>query len=342
MKTGIKMRNSNFELMRINSMLFIILFHVILHGKVIENCNNVFLKEMFVFIKLFTLVHVNSFILLTGYFQNTSSFKIHKLFKIIFQLFFYSILIYVILILFKVIPFDKEELVKTLLPSNILFNSYWFIKYYIFLLFVSPFLNIGLKNYTKKQFSRLLIVLSFIFALIPMVLGYTSFETNGFSFYQFIYMYLIGMYLRKYPLKESYWMRRFSTNAYRLVLLLIIISTCFGGYLLYKTFEQLKHINSILDFYSINISANVFCYNSILVVIQSIAYFCLFESLNLKNKFINIISSSTIGIYLIHDNSFIREHLYIWLKINNGPIYSYKFLFYVFLIVIFIFIAKNS
>lgn len=150
MKTGTKMRNSNFELMRINSMLFIILFHVILHGEVIDNCNNIILKDIFVFIKLFTLVHVNSFILLTGYFQNSTSFKIHKLFKIIFQLFFYCILIYIVLVLLKIEPFEKEDFIKTLLPSSILFNSYWFIKYYIFLLFISPFLNIGIKNYTKK------------------------------------------------------------------------------------------------------------------------------------------------------------------------------------------------
>ena len=339
MKTGTKMRNSNFELMRINSMLFIILFHVILHGEVIDNCNNIILKDIFVFIKLFTLVHVNSFILLTGYFQNSTSFKIHKLFKIIFQLFFYCILIYIVLVLLKIEPFEKEDFIKTLLPSSILFNSYWFIKYYIFLLFISPFLNIGIKNYTKKQFTHLLIVLFFLFAIIPTIFGYTSFENNGFCFYQFIYMYLIGVYLKKYPLKESYFMRRFSLKAYRLILLFIIFSTTFGGYLLYKTFVQLKEINSIIDFYSINISANVFCYNSILVVIQSIAYFCFFESLNIKNKLINIISSLTIGVYLIHDNNFIKNHLYIWLKINNGPIYSYRFLLYVFLITIFIFVV---
>ena len=33
-------RNSNYELMRIVSMFLIILYHVIIHGKVIENCYN--------------------------------------------------------------------------------------------------------------------------------------------------------------------------------------------------------------------------------------------------------------------------------------------------------------
>ena len=32
----VKMRNSNFELMRIVSMFFIVIYHIIIHGKILE------------------------------------------------------------------------------------------------------------------------------------------------------------------------------------------------------------------------------------------------------------------------------------------------------------------
>ena len=62
MKKGV--RQSNFELMRIVSMLFIIIWHIIVHGGII-NCTGT-LKLVIDFIYLFTVVHVNSFVLLTG------------------------------------------------------------------------------------------------------------------------------------------------------------------------------------------------------------------------------------------------------------------------------------
>ena len=78
-----KERNSSYELMRIVSMFLIVLYHVILHGKMIENCENAGLKILLELIKFFTLVHVNSFILVTGYFQINSKFNQKKLWSLI-------------------------------------------------------------------------------------------------------------------------------------------------------------------------------------------------------------------------------------------------------------------
>ena len=66
---NVKERNSSYELMRIVSMFLIVLYHVIVHGKMIENCENAGLKILLELIKFFTLVHVNSFILVLGIFK---------------------------------------------------------------------------------------------------------------------------------------------------------------------------------------------------------------------------------------------------------------------------------
>ena len=68
-------RNSNFELLRIIAMLFIVLYHIIIHGQVLGNSVNAGLSIIIYLVMYMTLVHVNSFILLTGFFQSTGKFK---------------------------------------------------------------------------------------------------------------------------------------------------------------------------------------------------------------------------------------------------------------------------
>ena len=69
-------RNSNFELMRIVSMFFVVLWHIILHGNVINNCANPTIKILLQIIMFCIIIHVNSFVLLSGYFQSKSEFKL--------------------------------------------------------------------------------------------------------------------------------------------------------------------------------------------------------------------------------------------------------------------------
>ena len=72
----VKDRNSNFELMRIISMVFIILWHIILHGNMISNSTNESIKFLLNFIQYILVIHVNSFVVLSGYFQSKSNFKL--------------------------------------------------------------------------------------------------------------------------------------------------------------------------------------------------------------------------------------------------------------------------
>lgn len=63
----VKMRNSNFELMRIVSMFFIVIYHIIIHGKILENSHGTTHFLLYIILAI-CIVHVNSFILVTGYF----------------------------------------------------------------------------------------------------------------------------------------------------------------------------------------------------------------------------------------------------------------------------------
>lgn len=334
-------RNSNFELMRIVSMFLIVISHVIGHGKIIDNSFYApGIKEIFTFLNIITLVHVNSFILVTGYYQSTSTFKQKKIWKLITEIIFYDIGILLLLMLFKVIPFDKNLIIKYILPIELIMNSYWFIKYYIILYFLSPYINTAINSFSKKQFRNLLLILTIISSILPFLCGLKAIGNNGYSLYQFIYMYLIGSYLRKYQLEDNYIGKRLSPNLMKLILTVILILSILANYLLQKAGNSLHGINFTLDIISDNIKTTTMLYNNPFVVVQSICYFYLFKMSSFNNKIINKLSNLTIGIYLIHDNQHLRPHLYKWLKIDNGYIYSYKFIIYAFLIAILIFLVS--
>ena len=146
-------RQVNFELMRIVSMFFIVIGHMIVHGHILQNCSNPSIKLFFEFILFLVIVHVNSFILLTGYFQSKKSFKQSNLWKIINANWFYRIVIMIVLLLLGVITVDKVTFIKEILPINI--NEYWFIKSYILLYCLSPFLNKAINSFDKRTFQRL-------------------------------------------------------------------------------------------------------------------------------------------------------------------------------------------
>ena len=79
-----KIRQSNFELMRIISMFFIVIWHIIVHGGLLNNTIGVnhFLIQLILCI---IVVHVNSFILISGFFQYSKNFSLKKFLSVFFS-----------------------------------------------------------------------------------------------------------------------------------------------------------------------------------------------------------------------------------------------------------------
>ena len=93
---------------------------IIRRGKLIGNCNRQSLKIIFDIIQYATLVHVNSFVILSGYYQSDSKFKFSKLIKMIFQVIFYLIIITVVCIKIGWIQtYNLPTFVNNILPSSI-------------------------------------------------------------------------------------------------------------------------------------------------------------------------------------------------------------------------------
>lgn len=202
----------------------------------------------------------------------------------------------------------------------------------------SDYINIFINRMTRIEYKKFLIIGFLIFCLLPFLSGLKFLNNNGYTFYYFIYLYMIGAYLKKFPLKETYYFKRFSKKHYCCILILIFALSLINNYLLYFFASSVNGYGNILNDFSNRIMVTKLCYSTPFVLIQSIAYFELFGLLNIKSKIINFISKFVLGVYLFHENPFIRGRLYEVLKIDTGYFVSYKKIVVVIIGAIIIFI----
>lgn len=339
-----KERNSNFELMRIVSMLFIIFWHMYIYGGIRDRgvVQNPSIQVIFDFLYCIYMVHVNSFVLLSGYFQFDKKIKLKKVTSIIDMSLFYKLVSMILFCFLGLITINKVDIIQNLFPFELNLNdSHWFIRYYIYLYLLIPFINVLIKNISKKDYKKLLLVTTFIFSILPFITGNKSMENNGFTLYQFIYMYLIGAFLGKYRINKNAFIEKIPTNLYRIILISIFFLCAIFNYNMFITCSHLKGLNSVYNEIFGNFISMFNRYSNPIVIVQSLSYFLLFETFDFKSKFVNKVSSLTLGIYLVHFDFNVRNNIFVFLKIDGGPYYSYKYLLYYFAIGILIFVASG-
>jgi hypothetical protein len=128
-------------------------------------------------------------------------------------------------------------------------------------------------------------------------------------------MYLIGGYLNKYPIKDSYIFSKLTSSARKISFLSIYLFFAFLNLLIYYFSFVLSSTESTLLAEIASIIENMkFAYNNPITIIESIAFFLYFGELKIKSKFINAISVLTLDIYLIHDNMLLRK---LYIRLNN-------------------------
>lgn len=151
-----------------------------------------------------------------------------------------------------------------------------------------------------------------VFSILPTIELLNSY----FSIYiWFVFLYIVGAFIGKY--KEKY--RKVYKNS-----CLLLLTSIMGLLMIIYTNKE----NSIIELGMNNI-ANFGISLSIFAIAINRKEF--------NNSFINYISSSMIGVYLIHDNFILRN--IIWNKLNLLGMYTtYNFWIYEFFVVCFIFI----
>lgn len=297
-----KVRNSSFELLRIISMLMIIGHHLVVHGNFsTASTLNSWVLTILEFGGKFGVI---IFMLISSYFLINTKFTIRKLIKLMLQVWFYSIVLYVISIFLNGFEFSAKRLAYAVLP--VVMVEYWFVTCYVFIFLLSPFLNKMLKSHSQSEHGWLIVIMLFCYTVLRFAMNISS------VFFMFIIIYMIGSYLRLYPIKE---LQKFS----------ILIPSFL---LLYFSLIILQH----------SFSYNFFEVDRLLMLLCAINFFMMFEKIKFHSKVVNIMASSTFGIYLLHDNINISPYLWNNIFHTNSFAFDNMLILYAFFVISVIFI----
>lgn len=300
-------RNSNIELLRIVIMFMILLLHANFFTFKMPTDYS-FTSFSRCFAEAFTLTPVNIFVLITGFFGTV--FSVKKVLSLIFQVFFCVVPISLFLTCFGIIESDFRSIIR-----SFVFNEYWFINAYIGLLILTPILNVAVDHLSHRVYISSLLFFNVI-AFLDAFWGVSGIQIGrGYSLIWFIFLYLLGRYVKYYQVSLS-----------QKQLISLIVISCLCNSLLIFTFHNVNYVNPF-------------------IVIQSVSTLLLFTKFEIKSDVINWVAASTTMVYLVNLHPVlcgsIKNKLWTFYQNNNTFIFLlYTVLFCVSIFVFAIFYDK--
>lgn len=268
-------RQSNMELLRIISMVLVLLLH--LNGLTISTQwfdPSSALGMSILGVQSLTMVAVNCFILLSGYF--TIRPTVVGFAKLYLWWLAYSIISMIVGIATEQYNFSWSLINDLLNPFT---SRQWFVKTYMLLYLLSPIFNSAVEMLNRRGLSISLSVI----LIADCCLGWIDNGALGFGQYGLLHMitiYLLGAYIRRYGLP----IHRLTLNRRRTVDIALYLSC-----------------SLILTIIAINQGwKSAFVYNSLWVIIASVAMFDLFDSIHFHSDRVNRIATSAFSVYLLH------------------------------------------
>lgn len=276
-----------------------------------------------------SLVAVNCFVLISGYFSSATVLRINKLVKLWVFAAIFSVGLYLLLCLIPSTEFQLSlsDILVNVFP--VLSNRYWFFTCYGVMILLSPFINKFIDSLEQKSFKKLLAILLGLFVVIPTIniFGDVFDTSNGFSAVWFIVLYFVAAYIRRYPLPKL---------PYGFLYLGISLLSLSGSAILNygsRYFDICRQASSIFG-----------RYNSAFVFLGAVFLFLFFLNHPLKakglfGKFISNISACVFGVYLLHEHPMLRNILWndvIRLKDTTSNLWEYCVRLVISIVVIFV------
>lgn len=298
------LRNSNFEILRIISMLFIIAGHLTIQSGIL-NTNSFNKLWAIIFGSAFGIAD-NIFILISSYFLTDCKFSVKRVLKVYLEVLIITIPLTLISAIFIGYKVDLNDIIRGLFPYS--GSPLWFATCYITMLLFSPFLNKILNN--EKITKQVLVLLFFINVIPSTFLFRNDFFYSGESVW-FCFLYLLVGYFKKYATGD--WIKNKSKYTFLLIAILIyigLVGLYFGINIVGNSFDIIAKLNSQLSLDTYFITR----YHTLPVFICSI---CIFIFVATRKSFtsnvINFISSGVFSVYVIHQTPAFAP--FMWNKI---------------------------
>ena len=299
-------RQSNFELLRIVAIIMIIAHHIAYHGGFEYPIEVVSINKLWIqFLLLGGKIGVDLFVLISGYFLiSSNNVKIYKALRLWIQLFTYSVLLYVILVLIlKIEPFNIKDLIKSFSP--LVLDGWWFGRTYFVLYLLHSYINKFLLSLSKNQYKRYLALLLCMWCIIPT---FTHHFLDCNTLLWFIVLYSLAGYYKLHGINVTC-----KAHIFIILSLVMILLTFLTAVL----FDVIGTKISLLG----NHSTWFYNMESLPVLLASVLLFIGFDKIQIKpSRIINTIASATFGVYLIHENRYVRP--FLWTNLFNIASYS--------------------
>lgn len=290
---GTKERESGLELLRLLSTFAVVFLHYNSNFAldfVLKNSINYY---FLLFVESISIVAVNVFILISGFFMYNSEKRIiNKPIELLFQVILFKVGFYCISRIFSSKEFVIKDFLFCFIPNN------YFVILYITLYFISPYINKLLSCFESRTWKYFFIingVLFFVFSTlvdlftesfnielmgISPITAWGNFQ--GFNIVQFVLMYCIGAYLKYCKLKEYIFPRKKLLCIWGTSVILIFLWSL---------------LNEHLSKHGLR---SAWVYHNPLVVISSISLFLFFSSFSFRSRIINTFSRASFFCFLIH------------------------------------------
>ena len=290
-------RNYGIDLLKIISMLFVIIHHIILWGGYGLSSGQSGLKGIILaIINAFSLNAVNCFVMCSGYVMCRKEFKIVRIMKLWCVVEFYSLLVLLVAALFfPHLALDWRHWIFTLLPLTM--NKYWFFTNYVGLFFLMPVLNAAINHLDRKTLSIVLIAGFVLFSLHPFLLKNDMLHVyRGYCVFWFVYLYLLSGTISAHRILD------------KIPPCVSLLGVIMGGIGSYLAFVVANWISPRLG---MTFTPNLYdAYNSPFVLIGSVSMLLLFSNIRISEswlrKGVDFVVSGVFSVYIIHSHRVFR------------------------------------
>lgn len=304
---GIDKRIYGSDFLRIVSMFFIIILHILGQGGILNNPTPLTANyKMAYFLETAAYCAVNCYALISGYVGISSKFKYSNIIYLWIQVVFYTVLITVVFAIVAPGTVNANTWVNAILPVS--HTQYWYFSAYFCMFFFIPFFNFLITNLSKKHATILIITIFFLFSILPTIFSSDIFITaNGYSSLWLSILYLMGAYIRKYNVFITL-SKKILLGIYVLCIFITWGAKIGTDILTIKNYRFATYIPNLMD------------YTSPTILIAAIVLLVCFSRIQFSNSVKTIIrffSPLTFSTYLIH------AHPLIWIFVMQNRFHQF-------------------
>lgn len=311
-----KKRNANFELLRIVAMFMILMLHFNSHAGVLLQLGipATGVQVCATLLEAFCITGLNVYVFITGYFMSQSRIKLSRMLSLICQVYFYTILISITMMLVGTYVVQETDSVYKFVQYIFPISSehYWFVTAYVIMYLFAPIMNAAINTLSRKLMKTIIIGLLIWFSIIKSFVP-VMFVTDhhGYDFGWFLVLYLIAAYIRKYDVVMFY-------NARNSLIVFLISCTMIFGFSIF--FHYINLIRGGFIYYS-EVPIHL---NFIFTLTGSLGLFSFFRYYRMReNKaadVVRFIAPFTFGVYLLHMHLEIQDRWVGWIEHLIGKV----------------------